>query len=298
MVPALFLFLSASLVNDVRELIARHDLAAADRQIRVYQQKSGATPEVAAAVSWMARGALEARNYDQADRYAAETRKISDSMLGARKLDAEPWLPMALGASIEVHAQVLVAKGERPEAIEYLRGQLQAFSNTSIGERIRKNLNLLNMEGKPAPALEEPEWLGPKGPSLASLKGHPVLLFFWAHWCGDCKGEVPILADLMKRYGPRGLVVIGPTRLYGYAAGGEDATPAVERQYIEKVHGVYYGALPGMYVPISATNFLTYGASTTPTIVLIDARGVVRFYHPGALTESDLVAHIEDVLKK
>jgi thiol-disulfide isomerase/thioredoxin len=296
MFPALFLF--ASLVNDVRDLMARHDLAAADRQIRMYQQRSGSTPELAAAVSWIARGELEARNLDQADKYAAETRKLSDGLMGVRRLDAEPWLPMALGASIEVHAQVLAARGERPEAVEYLRTQLQSFANTSIGERIRKNLNLLNMEGKPAPALEETEWLGEKPPTLASLRGHPVMLFFWAHWCSDCKGEIPILADLLKKYGPRGLVLIGPTRRYGYAAGGEDATPAAEKLYIEKIHQQYYGALPGMSVPVSAANFLTYGSSTTPTIVLIDARGVVRFYHPGALPQAELALHIDDLFRK
>jgi thiol-disulfide isomerase/thioredoxin len=296
MFPALFLF--ASLVNDVRDLMARHDLAAADRQIRMYQQRAGTTPEVAAAVSWIARGELEARNLDQADKYAAETRKLSDGLLGARRLDAEPWLPMALGASIEVHAQVLAARGERPEAVEYLRTQLQSFANTSIGERIRKNLNLLNMEGKPAPALEETEWLGAKPPTLASLRGHPVMLFFWAHWCSDCKGEIPILADLLKKYGPRGLVLIGPTRRYGYAAGGEDATPAVEKLYIEKIHQQYYGALPSMTVPVSAANFLTYGSSTTPTIVLIDAHSVVRYYHPGAMPEAELAAHIDDLFRK
>ena len=296
MVPALFLF--ASLVNDVRTLIARHDLAAADHQIRSFQQKNGPTPELAAAVSWMARGALEAKNYAQADTYVTETRKLSDALLMARKLDAEPWLPLALGASIEVHAQVLAARGERPEAVDYLREQLKAFAATSIGERIRKNMNLLNMEGKPAPPLVETEWLGTKPPAWASLKGHPVMLFFWAHWCGDCKGEVPILADLQKKFAPRGLVLIGPTKLYGYAAGGEDAAPAAEKQYIEKVRHEFYSALPGMPVPLSAANFLTYGSSTTPTIVLIDARGIVRFYHPGALTEAELSAHIEVVLRR
>ena len=116
--------------------------------------------------------------------------------------------------------------------------------------------------------------------------------------CSSDLGEVPILADLMKRYGPRGLVLIGPTKLYGYAAGGEDATPAAERQYIAKVHAQYYGTLPEMYVPVSSANFLAYGASTTPTIVLIDSLGIVRFYHPGAMAENDLAARIERVLRK
>jgi thiol-disulfide isomerase/thioredoxin len=296
MVPALFLF--ASLVNDVRSLIAQHNLAAADQQIQVYQKRAGTTPELAAAVSWMARGALDGRNYDQADKYAIETRKLSDSLLTARKLDAEPWLPLAVGASIEVHAQVLAARGERPEAVDYLRQQLKAFAATSIGERIRKNINLLSMEGKPAPALEENEWLGSKPPTLAALRGHPVMLFFWAHWCADCKGEVPILAALLKKFAPQGLVLVGPTRLYGYAAGGEDAPPAAERQYIEKVRREFYSPLPAMPVPVSAANFLTYGSSTTPTIVLIDPRGIVRFYHPGTLPEAELAAQIQKMLAK
>ena len=296
MFPALLFF--ASLVNDVRDALARHDLAAADRQVRVSQQRSGTTPEVAAAVSWMARASLDARNYDQADKYAAETRKLSDSLLGVRKLDAEPWLPMAVGASIEVHAQVLAARSERTEAVTFLREQLAAFKGTSIAERIRKNLNLISLEGKPAPELNEAEWLGARPPTLASLRGKPVLLFFWAHWCGDCKGEVPILADLQKKFAPKGLVVMGPTKLYGYAAGGEDATPAAEKQYIEKVRREFYSALPTMPVPLSAANFLTYGSSTTPTIVLIDAKGIVRFYHPGALPEAELAARIERVVAR
>jgi len=295
MFPALLLF--TSLVNDVRTFIARHDLATADREVREYQQKSGPTPELAAALSFLGRGALEAKNYALADQYSAETRTVAGALLGARRLDAEPWLPLAVGAAIEVHAGVLAARGERPEAVAFLRGELKTFGNTSIGERIRKNVNLLNMEGKPAPELDTADWLGAKPPSLASLKGHPVLLFFWAHWCGDCKGEVPIIADLQRKYAAKGLELIGPTKLYGYIGGGDDAAPAAEKQYIEQVRRAFYSALPTMPVPLSAANFLTYGASTTPTIVLIDRKGIVRFYHPGALSETELATRIEGVLK-
>ena len=232
MVPALFFFVS--LVNDVRGLIARHDFAAAERAARTYQAQAGATSELAAALSWLARGALDARRFDEAERYAAETRKLALELLRTRKLDGDRWLPTALGASIEVHAQALAARGERPEAIAFLRQQLDLFGATSIHERIRKNINLLTLEGKPAPPLEENDWLGPKPASLAALRGHPVLLFFWAHWCPDCKAEAPVLAALKNTYGPKGLVLVGPTRLYGYAAGGEEAAPAAEKQYIER----------------------------------------------------------------
>src|SRR5205085_2052142 len=119
-----------------------------------------------------------------------------------------------------------------------------------IGERIRKNINLRSLEGKPAPALDVRDSIGARPRPLSALRGHPVLLFFWAHWCPDCKALAPAVASLMKTYGPQGLAVVGPTRLYGYVAGGEDAAPTAEKQYIEKVRAQFYSALSGMPIPL------------------------------------------------
>ena len=98
---------------------------------------------------------------------------------------------------------------------------------------------------RPPLDLSGAQWLGAKPPSLAALRGHPILLFFWAHWCSDCKAEVAIVANLQRTFAPQGLVVIGPTRFYGYVAGGEDAPPAKEKPYIEEIRRRYYAALPG-----------------------------------------------------
>jgi len=49
-------------------------------------------------------------------------------------------------------------------------------------------------------------------------------------------------------------------------------------------------------VPLSANNFITYGASSTPTLVLIDRGGIVRYYHPGSASEAELNAKIRAVL--
>jgi len=287
-----------SLVNDVRTLIAHHDLAGAEQAVRAAQMRGAGASEVAASVSWLARAAFDSREFDRADQYASEARKLSLDLLRKRALDADPWLPTALGASIEVHAEVLAARGERAEAVAFLRQEIAAYSKTSIGERLRKNLNLLSLEGKTAPAVEFTDWLGARPQPLSALHGHPVLLFFWAHWCADCKGEIPILASLLKTYGPQGLVLEAPTRFYGYVAGGEDASPAVEKPYIEQVRRQFYGALDNMPAPISAPAFLAYGASTTPTLVLIDRTGVVRYYHPGAASEAELAAQVRKVVAR
>jgi thiol-disulfide isomerase/thioredoxin len=292
-----FLFF-ASLVNDVRGLVARNDFGAAVRLARNYQSQAGATPELAAALSWLARGSLDSRQYDEAEKYASETRKLALDLLRTRKLETDPWLSTALGASIEVHSRVLAARGELPEAVTFLREQLKAYAASPIGERIRKNLNLLDLTGKPAPPLDGKEWLSAQPAPLTALRGHPVLLFFWAHWCGDCKGEAPVLAAIMQAYGPRGLRLVAPTKLYGYVARGQDATPPVEKQYIDQVRRQYYPVLNGVPVPLSAANFLEYGTSTTPTLVLIDGTGVVRLYHPGAMTEAELRSETEKLLRK
>ena len=296
MVPALFLYLT--LANDVKDMIAHNDLASAERAVRASQAQAGSTPEFAAALSWLARGELSAGKLDRAEAYAVETRKLADQLLHTHKLDSDPWLPTAVGAAIEVHALVLASRGERSDAVVFLNEQFALFGTTSIGERIHKNLNLLSLEGKVAPALDESDWLGAKSVTLATLRGRPVLLFFWAHWCSDCKAEIPILAEIERIYGPKGLVLITPTRYYGYIGQGQDAGPVVEKKYIEAVRRQFYLGLGEVSSPLSNANFLKYGASTTPTLVLIDSAGVVRLYHPGALSGPELAARVQAVLPK
>src|SRR5258708_40061682 len=104
-----------------------------------------------------------------------------------------------------------------------------------IRARVQKILILMIRTGSATPTLEVAEHLCSQPTSLSKLKGSPVFLFFWVHWCGDCKAEEPILARLLAEFASSGLKVAGPTRLYGYAARGEDATPQQELAYIESV---------------------------------------------------------------
>ena len=284
----------ADIVADVRAASEARNFALAEREIQSYRSTVGVTPDMLEALSWLARGTLDDKQYDRADAYANETRQLSlDLLKRVGKGDAP--LVTALGAAIEVHAQVLAARGQRSETIAYLKTEMATWGGSPIAPRIQKNINLLTLEGKPAPALDVSHWLGARPLSLAALKGHPVLLFFWAHWCGDCKAEVPILARLMETYGPKGLVLAGPTQLYGYTAAG-DATPETETRYIDQVRRQFYAALGSMSAPLSTENFQRYGCSTTPTLVLLDRAGIVRLYHPGALTYDALAGQVRRFL--
>jgi cytochrome c biogenesis protein CcmG, thiol:disulfide interchange protein DsbE len=50
---------------------------------------------------------------------------------------------------------------------------------------------------------------GPGKLSLASYRGRPVIINFWASWCIPCKEEAPLLESVWQRYRDRGLVVVG-----------------------------------------------------------------------------------------
>jgi thiol-disulfide isomerase/thioredoxin len=288
----------AGIVEDVRLALAQNGFSAADADLKSYLAKNGATPEYVEAYSWMGRAALSNRDYDQASAYAKQTRALAVEQLKQRPLDSEPHLPIALGAAIEVESQVLAARGQRTQAVAVLQTALHTYGSTSIRARLQKNLNLLSFEGKLAPALKGEQFLGSKPPALAGLKGSPVLLFFWAHWCVDCKGEAPIITQLRTEFASKGLTVLGPTRLYGYTAQVENATPSDELAYIDAVRHRFYSGLLDMPVPISKYNFDVYGASTTPTLVLLDRAGKVAMYHPGAMPYDQLKAEIEKVVAR
>ncbi len=218
----------AGIVDDVRRDLSQNNFSAAEAALSSYRSQQGVTGEYLEAYSWLGRGALAQQQYDQAAAYAKQTQTQALELLKQRPLDAEPHLPIALGAALEVQAQVLAARGQRTQAVALLQAALRTYGNTSIQARLQKNLNLLALQGKVAPALKADTFLGAKLPLPAQLKGSPVLLFFWAHWCGDCKAEAPIITQLRSEFAGQGLQVIGPTRLYGYTAQIEHASAGDE----------------------------------------------------------------------
>lgn len=119
--------------------------------------------------------------------------------------------------------------------------------------------------GDPAGSRQAPEFalpdLGGKTVSLASFRGKPVLVNFWATWCETCKKEMPDLEGLSLRSGGR-YSVIGVSMDENLAA----VAPFV------KVHKVTF---PILYTDgkVSAA----YAVRGLPAAFLIDAEGrIVR----------------------
>ena len=293
-----------TIVRDVRTAVActswpcspKQDLSGGEALLKQYRAAQGTTSEALEALSWLGRAAFAGNQFDKASGYAAETYALAVAALKQRTLEKDPSLEIALGAAIEVQAQARAARGQRSDAVYFLRRELDTFRDTLLHRRIQKNLHLLSLDGQPAPALEDGEYLGRPTPRPEELKGKVVLLFFWAHWCPDCKAEAPILSSVLDKYRKDGLVVVAPTQHYGYTVRRTPATPEEERRYIVQVRDASYPFLRDEPVPVSEANHTRYGVSTTPALVLVDRQGLVRLYHPGNMTEEELIAAVKPLL--
>jgi len=285
-----------AVVPAVRAAVAQRDFAGGERVVSAYRAAHGVTPEMLEALSWLGRGALAAGQFTAARHYARQTYDLCIAELKTRPLDEEPHLPIALGAAIEVLARVMTEEGARTEAVGFLGREVEAHRGSSVEKRIQKNIHLLSLEGKPAPPIEVEDHLGPERVSLEQLKGKIVVLFFWAHWCADCKAQAPVLERVAARYRDQGLTVVAPTQRFGYVGGGRTAAADEETRYIEQIRQTAYPGLAGASVPLSAANHTRYGVSSTPTFVLVDREGIVRLYHPGRISEHDLEMHISRLL--
>lgn len=277
----------ADLVRFVRNKISAGDLASGMAMVEDQKAATGVDAEYLDAIGWLARGAEMLKRPDVARQLVAELhREIPEET--ADRLGP-------FGAAIEVEARLLAASDGRGTAIRFLQDELAQAKAPALRSRISKNINLLSLEGQPAPPLDASEFIGPKPASLAALRGRPVLLFFWAEWCGDCKAQSASLTRVWQKYRSRGLEVITATRLYG-GTPDKPLTPEDERAQVERVWNETYPGLAGLPIVISTDTMIRYGASATPTFALIDRKGLVRLYAPTRLSETELSRRIEEVL--
>ncbi len=119
-----------------------------------------------------------------------------------------------------------------------------------------------------------------------SLKGKVVLVDFCASWCAPCRASFPVMAELQKRYGDRGFVVI--------AVSVDEKRAAID-EFLKK-NAVPFAVLrDAKQKLVEATS-----VASMPTSFLLDGEGRVRFIHngfKGEETRKQYETEIEGLLK-
>lgn len=275
----------ASPNQGIRNKVSAGDLLSAESVLEVHRAKNGEDGAWLVGLSWLARGALLLGDGEKADRYAAEVlARCADSLARGVDLAKSHDVEIALGAAIEVAAQRLEGTKGAAAAARFVREELgRAKGPVAFRSRLQKRLNMLTMTGTAAPELAIEDYVGPPPPTLASLKGRPVLLFVWAEYCGDCRVQEPALARIQKRYADKGLQIVALTRYYT-----DDAPARVrEKARVDSVWNADYRDLSAVPIVLSTASAERYGGSSTPTFVFIDRAGIVRRYTPTRLTEAE-----------
>lgn len=119
--------------------------------------------------------------------------------------------------------------------------------------------------------------------SISEWDGKVVLVNFWAPWCAPCREEMPMLVQLQRELGPRGLQVLGPAL--------DD--PAPVRRFAAEVQ-LNYPAFPDLLTVLKVQE--AYGDTRLPYSVLIDRQGVIVFRKAGELKRAEIEARILPLL--
>ena len=115
--------------------------------------------------------------------------------------------------------------------------------------------------------------------AVASLRGHPVLLNFWATWCAPCVTEMPLLDRFHREHLARGWQVLG--------LAVDSPTPV--REFLGRRQLGFAIGLAGLD-GVELARSLGNESGALPYSVLIDATGQVVARKLGALHPPDLAA--------
>ena len=117
--------------------------------------------------------------------------------------------------------------------------------------------------------------------SLASLRGQPVIVNFWASWCIPCKQEFPLFAAARHRYRGEGLEILGVVY---------KDTPASARAFMTDEQANW----PMLLDPTGAVA-AAYGVHLVPQSYFVDRAGIVRWVSFGSPLTA---AALDDILAR
>ncbi len=140
------------------------------------------------------------------------------------------------------------------------------------------------------PATTEPDYAAPdftmvnwegNEVNLTDFLGKPIILNFWASWCGPCKMEMPEIQDFYDKYGED---------IHFLLVSVDDSVDTAKDFIAQE------GYTFPVYFDTTSYGAYTYGASSIPLTYFIDADGNMTAYYMGAMSADILQQGIDMIL--
>lgn len=152
-------------------------------------------------------------------------------------------------------------------------------NNTNIQTEPVETENETKAPSEPAPDFTVVDRNG-NSVKLSDMRGKPVVLNFWASWCGPCKSEMPDFQKAYEEYGEDiNFMMVNLT----------DASEPIEKasDFIDSS-----GYSFPVYFDTNSEGAIAYGTTSIPVTYFIDENGYLVAYGRGALSESSLMKGI------
>jgi thiol-disulfide isomerase/thioredoxin len=129
-----------------------------------------------------------------------------------------------------------------------------------------------------------------KPASLSSLRGKPLLVNFWARWCGPCRQEIPDLVAIDAKHRGEGIVIVG--------LAVEDSQYRESVRDFARAYEVNYRVLlTGSGAGVELMQALGNDQSGLPFTLLIDRHGQLVTKKLGAMSEAEMNAAVKATIK-
>ena len=117
--------------------------------------------------------------------------------------------------------------------------------------------------------------------TLSALRGHPVVINFWASWCPGCRAEAPELQKLYTEYQERGLIILGINVT-------QQDTVAAAQAYVAEYKLTFHIPMDEQGDVLKA-----YHVPGLPTSFFVDPRGIIRNVIIGQMDRATMLESLE-----